>query len=201
MQQRPVDNLQLIKRVLDSDYIELRLEKLVIDEDPEKVQTHVKLVLSDLHGDTITAEGNGVGPVDAVFNALLQRYGSEYESLNSIEIAHFVVKADIETKQGKIGVDSMGRATLGVLNSEGKLFEFSDESRSLTRSSARAVLAAVEYFVNAERAFVTLYSARLDAKERRRDDLVTRYTQELAEVVKSTSFAEVIENMKKKITD
>ena len=100
-------------------------------------------------------------------------------------------------KNKKVGVDSMGRVTLGVLNSEGKLFEFHDESRSISRSSARAVLAAVEYFVNAERAFITLHRARMDAKERRRDDLITRYTRELAEVVKSTSFTEVIESMKK----
>ena len=58
-------------------------------------------------------------------------------------------------------------------------------------------MAAVEYFVNAERAFITLHHARMDAKERRRDDLIVRYTRELAEVVKSTSYAEVIENMKK----
>jgi len=199
VQERPVDNLELIQRVLDNDYVELRLLKLSFEEDPDQTQTRVKLQLSDRSNAVLETEGEGVGPVDAVWNALLSRYAVEYESLKSIEIAHFNVAADIETKKQKAGVDSVGRVTLGVHNSEGKLFEFSDESRSVTRSAARAVLAAVEYFVNAERAFVTLYRARMDAKERRRDDLVTRYTRELAEVVKSTSFAEVIENMKKTI--
>lgn len=199
VQERPVDNLELIQRVLDKDYVELRLVKLSIEEDPDEIKTRVKLQLSDQSSANFEAEGEGVGPVDAVFSALLGRYAEEYESLKSIEIAHFNVAADIDTKKAKAGVDAVGRVTLGMHNSEGKLFEFSDESRSVTRSAARAVLAAVEYFVNAERAFVILHRARADAKERRRDDLVTRYTRELAEVVKSTSFAEVIESMKKSI--
>ena len=62
-----------------------------------------------------------------------------------------------------------------------------------------AVIAAVEYFVNAERAFITLYRSRQDARERNRDDLVTRYTEELAEVVESTSYAEVIETIKREL--
>jgi hypothetical protein len=57
----------------------------------------------------------------------------------------------------------------------------------------------VEYFVNAERAFMTLYRSRKDAQERHRSDLVARYTHEMAEVVKSTSYAEVIENIKKEL--
>jgi len=64
-------------------------------------------------------------------------------------------------------------------------------------SSARAVVAGIEYFINAERAFIILHHSLIDARERQRPDLVTRYTQEVAEVVKSTSYAEVIENLKK----
>ena len=197
MQERPADNLELIKRVLDKDYIELHLDKLVVDEDADETHSSVRLVLSDTNGRIIEVDGDGVGLVDAIIKALLDRYGVEYPSVKSIEMASFTVSANIESKQDRAGVDSMARVTLGVLNSEGKLFEFSDESRSVSRSSARAVLAAVEYFVNAERAFIALYRARLDAKERRRDDLITRYTRELAEVVKSTSYAEVIEKMKR----
>ena len=37
-----------------------------------------------------------------------------------------------------------------------------------------------------------------DAHERNRHDLVARYTGELGEVVKSTSYTEVIESIKKK---
>jgi hypothetical protein len=199
VQQRPTYNLELIKRVLGSEYVELHLDKLVVDEDSDEKRSKVQLELSDANGVKLSVEGEGVGLVDAVFNALLGRFGVEYQSIKSIEVVAFHVEAKLDTKNDKVGVDSMGRVTLGVHNSEGKLFEFCDESRSISRSSARAVLAAVEYFVNAERAFITLHRACMDAKERRRDDLVVRYTRELAEVVKSTSFTEVIENMKKEL--
>ena len=63
---------------------------------------------------------------------------------------------------------------------------------SVTTSTARAVLACVQYFVNAERAFLTLQNAREDAIARGREDLVARYTAEMAEVVQSTSYAQVV---------
>tara|TARA_R110002096_G_scaffold44526_1_gene119974 strand:+ start:13722 stop:14333 length:612 start_codon:yes stop_codon:yes gene_type:complete len=194
--QRHQENLELIRRVLDKHYVELQLVTLRVEENAEETKTSATLQLSD-GKQTLSLEGCGVGLVDAVFHALLDHYGSEYQSLNSIELADFKVEAKIETKHAKVGVDSLGTVRLDVHNSEGKSFEFSDESRSVSRSAARAVIAAVEYFVNAERAFITLHRALLDAKERKRVDLITRYTQELAEVVKSTSFTEVIEKMKK----
>jgi len=57
----------------------------------------------------------------------------------------------------------------------------------------------LEYFINAERAFVTLYRCRQDARDRQRDDLVTRYTAEMAEIVKSTSYSKVVEEIKKQL--
>jgi hypothetical protein len=66
-------------------------------------------------------------------------------------------------------------------------------------STAKVVIAAVEYFANAERAFVTLHNARRDALARGREDLVARYTAEMAEVVKETSYAEVIANIRKEL--
>ena len=195
---RHQENLDLIKRVLAKDYVELQLATLGVEEDAAETKTSVSLNLKEGE-QTLTLTGHGVGLVDAVFDALVERYGTEYQSLQSIELADFKVEAQLDTKNGRNGVDSMVAVRLDVLNSEGRSFEFSDTSRSVSRSSARAVIAAVEYFVNAERAFIALHRARLDAKDRKRDDLVTRYTRELAEVVKSTSFTEVIERLKKEI--
>ena len=89
--------------------------------------------------------------------------------------------------------------TLDVTNSEGRHFTFNDASRSVISSSARVVIAMVQYFVNAERAFLTLHNARRDALARGREDLVSRYTAEMAAVVESTSYAEVIANIRKEL--
>jgi hypothetical protein len=186
----------LIRRVLGAHLFELKLHRLAIDE----IDGGSVIKLAVLEGEqTVEVEGRGVGLVDALFAALLDRYAREYQSLRTIQLVGFQVAADIETKQAKTGVDAVARVTLDVTNSEGRVFSFSDASRSVTSSSARAVLAMVSYFVNAERAFLTLYNARRDALARGREDLVSRYTAELAAVVESTSYAEVIANIRREL--
>lgn len=198
---RPHANLELIRRVLGKEYLEVRIEKMILEEDFESGRSKVVLHTHDTLGSRQEVDGEGVGLVDALWLGLRQRYGKEYQSLMSLELANFVVQARLDTKKHADGTDAIGEVTLEVRNSEGNLFPFSDASRSITASTARAVLAAVEYFLNAERAFITLHKCRNDAKERQRDDLVTRYTREIAEVVRSTSYAEVIENIKKELDE
>jgi hypothetical protein len=195
---RPELNRELIHRVLGKDYLELHILRLTLIEEADASTSRVKVETIDGNGRTEVIEGEGVGLVDGLFSALLGRYALEYQSLETIELANFKVNARLDTKNQQSGVDAVGEVTIEVRNSEGHLFTFSDASRSITSSTARAVLAMVEYFVNAERAFVMLYKSLQDAQDRNRHDLVSRYTQELAEVVKSTSYTEVIESIKKK---
>ncbi|RMH40488.1 MAG: hypothetical protein D6689_13635 [Deltaproteobacteria bacterium] len=200
MTQRPEQNLDIIKRALGADYLEHRILGLVLEEDFETGQSTVRVDLSDPDGNNrYTVEGTGVGLVDALTHALLSRFAPEYRSLETIEFTGFDVQAKFDTKNERSGADAIGVVSLEVRNSEGQVFTFADSSRSIASSAARAVLAAVEYFVNSERAYVSLYRALRDAKERDRPDLVARYTRELAEVVKSTSYTEVIERIKSEL--
>jgi hypothetical protein len=186
----------LIRRVLGANFFELALHRLAIEE--LDGGSSVKLEVLE-GGQTVEVEGRGVGLVDALYGGLLERYAREYQSLKSIRMTGFLVSADIETKKAQAGVDAVARVTLDVTNSEGRQFSFSDSSRSVTASTARAVLNAVQYFVNAERAFLTLHHARRDALARGREDLVSRYTAEMVAVVESTSYAEVIANIRKEL--
>ncbi len=186
----------LIRRVLGANFFELTLHRLTIEELDGGSRVKVEVLEGD---QTVEVEGGGVGLVDALFVGLLDRYAREYQSLKTIQMTGFRVAADIETKKAQAGVDAVARVTLDVTNSEGRQFSFSDASRSVTTSSARAVLAMVQYFVNAERAFLTLHHARRDALARGREDLVSRYTAEMAAVVESTSYAEVIANIRKEL--
>jgi hypothetical protein len=187
----------LIRRVLGTNYLQLSLVRLSCNEDPDSGST-VKVSINE--GDQIVdVEGKGVGVVDALYAGLLDRYAREYQSLKTIQLMAFHVAADVETKKAAAGVDAVGRVTLDFTNSEGKHFSFTDASRSVTMSTARAVIAAVQYFVNAERAFLTLHNARRDAIARGREDLVARYTAEMAEVVEATSYAELIANIRKEL--
>ncbi len=193
-----VPNLEhepLIRRVLGANFLELKLVRLVVEELPEDGSL-AKITVAE-GADTNEVEGKGVGVVDAIYAGLLARYASEYQSLKTIRLTNFHVHADIETKKAQAGVDAVGRVTLDVTNSENKHFAFTDASRSVLMSTAKVVVEMVQYFVNAERAFLTLHNARRDAQARGREDLVSRYTKEMAEVVESTSYAEVIENIKR----
>lgn len=198
MTKRPHANLELIQRVLGSNYLELQIKRLSLDESFDPDQSSVRITLKD-HQDQLDVSATGAGLVDAIWTALLDRFAPEYESLKTLELSSFTISAQPDTKNHRDGLDSVGEVKLQVKNSDGLVFEFCDASRSIAASSARSVLAAVEYFVNAERAFITLHRSREDAKERNRSDLVSRYTAELAEVVKSTSYAEVIEKIKKQL--
>jgi len=192
-----VSNLHesLIRRVLGTNFLQLSLVKLAVEEDGA---ANVKVTVAE-GGQNVEAEGKGVGMVDALYAALLDRYSREYQSLKTISLAGFAVSADMESKKALAGVDAVGRVTLDVKNSEGRHFTFTDASRSVLNSTAKVVIAAVEYFANAERAFVTLHNARRDALARGREDLVSRYTAEMAEVVEATSYAEVIANIRKEL--
>ncbi len=186
----------LIRKILAANYLELKLGRLSIEE--ADYTTICKLTV--LEGDQpVEVEGKGVGVMDALFSGMLDRYAREYQSLKSIQLTGFHVAADLETKKQQAGADAVGRVTLDIMNSEGRRFTISDQSRSVTISMARAVLKITQYFVNAERAFLTLHNARRDALARNREDLVARYTAEMALVVESTSYAEVISNIRKEL--
>lgn len=186
---------ELIARVLGDGFITFTLAKLSVTESPDG-HCHVKVAVQEPH-QLVEAEGSGVGVVDAMVNGLLARYGREYASLRSLSLAGFALSTALETKTAQTGLDAMCTATIDVNNSEGRRFSFSETSRSVTLSTAAAVLKFVEHFVNSERAFILLDKARRDAIARNREDLVSRYTAEMAELVESTSYTEVIAGIRR----
>jgi len=85
-------NLDLIRRVLGDAYLSLTLQELTVKE--SVVQGTVATVTdqeSTNDEPVFVTTGKGVGVVDAVFHALLERYAREFGSLHSIELAGFWV--------------------------------------------------------------------------------------------------------------
>lgn len=190
----PAESMSTIKGALGENYLPVVVTAVLIDDQIGSTCTaQVKL-----SGKT-TVTGEGVGQIDAIFDALKSHYSEEYQSLKSIKLSDLSVRLDRRTERHYGKADTLCRVSLEVLNSRGFRFEFSNSSRSLAASSALAVAAAVEFFINSERAFVFLHRALMDAKERNRQDLVQRYTQELATVVESTSYTDTIERLSKEV--
>ena len=191
---------KLVRDVLGPEYLALRVDRVQFEEDLVEPRVSIRADLYNEHtGEHQAIAGQGVGIVDAFFQALVGRLANQYPSLKTIEFSKFRIEGRIDTKRQTQGADAMGEVTLVVRNSDRREFVFNDASRSITASAMRTVLQAVEYFVNSERAFIAVYGRLEDARKRNRDDLVQTYTGQLVELVKNTSYSEAIEGIKKKI--
>jgi hypothetical protein len=184
-------NEALIKRTLGERYVKLEIESLRIEDDMRGF-CQVKVQLSN----GLAVVGKGVGQIDAIFDALKTYYRKEYESLHSIELLDLKVALDRKTKRNQGGTDMECLVSVEVKNSRGKMFWFSNTSRSLASSSAKAVAAAVEFFINSEQAFFTLQEAIKDAEKRDRQDLKTRFLRDLSRLAENTSYAMAIKKKK-----
>lgn len=177
----PLQIKEKLKDILGEGYVHVDVATLFICEKMND-SCEVKVLLTT--GEEIT--GCGVGQVDAVFTALKSYYVLEYNSLQSISLFDFSVKIDKARLEGAATVCGVN---LWTKNAYGSVRLFSDVSRSLAASTARVTSQVAEFYINAERAFTALTVALNDASDRNRDDLVTRYTRELAEVVKVTDYS------------
>jgi hypothetical protein len=190
--------VDVIRKVLGDDYLSLRvanyrLEENVVEGGPCRVSVRLQ---NDENGEALTLEGEGVGPVDAMYHAFMANFAREFQSLTTIKFTGFSVRAEMESSQTEKGADAVAVVDLTVTNSEGRTFEFENKGRSLTAAALDATIEAAEYFVNSERAFISVYRALCDARERRRADLVQSFTTQLSELVKTTSYSQVIERIK-----
>lgn len=187
----------LAREVLGDSYVHFRLDRIIMDEDVNEGVVKVRSTLSRSGTDEkVELEGQGVGLVDAFFDGVVSRFAEEYPSLKTIKISDFSLGSGFDRSRGRQS-DAMALATLRVKNSEDVEFTFTSRAASVTRSSLRAVLDALTFFLNSERAYVQLHVALKDAKARRRADLVERFQSQMATLVGATSYSEVIERIQK----
>ena len=188
---------ELVAQVLDGTELELKVDTLKLEEDLETGKASVRCEVHHAQtGEKKIITGTGVGIVDAFFSGLVALYREDFPSLNTIRFSDFSAKADLDTGRHDSRTDSAATVALVVTNASGRDFRFEDTSTSITRSSINVVLAAVEFFINSERAFKAVYRALQHAKEHNRADSVALYTSQLATLVEATSYSEVIEQLR-----
>lgn len=207
----------LIFSALDGDYLSLKvirlallenMEKKSIESDDQAQETtacEVSLTVTIKQGShdndptsPLTLTGQGVGLIDAGFEALVNHFADKYPSLKSIQFASFDVRGEAE-QSPRAGADGRCVARLVIKNSDNEPLEFEDSGRSMAAVSLQVVLSAVEHFINAEKAFISIYKALQDARNRGRQDLVEGFTSKLSELVKTTSYTEVIARLRSEI--
>ena len=192
---------ELIRNVLKDDYLVPVVQSYTVAEDVSggaPCRITVTLRHEQRDGEAVIS-GEGVGFVDALCQGLMSHYALEFESLTTLQFTGFHVRAKMDTTRIATGSDAVGIVALTVRNSDGNLFEFEKQGRSLVATAVAVVVEAMEHFVNSERAFISVYRALVDAKERGRPDLQTTYTAQLAELVTTTSYSQIIERIRKEM--
>jgi len=188
--------LETMRGVLSDEFFTLSFSDYRLEAMREG-PSHIACTVIENPGDRhFELRGEGVGLVDAIFGALCERYQSQHPSLQTISFSGFSVRALPGDARRERPSAAKAEAAVGIRNSSGREFEFTAISNSVGDSSIEAVLAAVEYFVNSERAYVRVYEALQHHKTTGRIDLVGRYTELLAEIVQNTSYSSAVERLK-----
>lgn len=184
---------RMIKEVLRTEFLGLKPLRYTLTEvlNEDSCELSVALATSGAADGVVEFAGRGVGFVDALFAGFIEYYAREYPSLQTLAVQNFEMRGNMNTGNDR-GTDAEVAVVLSVTNSENEQFVFENGARSLVGATCSVVFEMAEYFINSERAYVTLYRALKDAKARNRQDLVDTYQAQLAEVVKSTSYSEVI---------
>ncbi len=187
----------LVAEVLDGTELQLKLDWYRLQDAIESGDVEVQCgVHHATTGEKRTIQSVGVGLVDAVFQGLVEVYSGDFPSLKTIRFAEFSVLGDMESGRDSARTDSEVEATLRVANSDGRECVFTHNSKSLTRACVLAVVSAVEFFINSERAFIQVFRALQHAREQNRADSIQRYTDQLTTLVEATSYTEVIEQIR-----
>lgn len=176
------ERFSLVKKILSDKYHPIQVKTISVLDDLESAVCRICLSLTS--GEAL--EFSGVGMVDAIFTGLKGHYSSRYKSLLGLELIRFFVAAKSAGTEAEVEVE------IQIRNSYGKKLYFKDNSRSLIASAARVSTSVIEYFINSEQAFLLLCGAVKDARCRGREDLVTRYEAELAQLVENTGYTEVL---------
>jgi hypothetical protein len=198
MDKRQVETMQIMKDILQNDYIHFTLYSYQISEYAEDKESQVRAELrSSSQMEPIVIDGTGFGAVNAFFVSLREFLGQEYPSVRAI-IFESIQAKNIAGSDRDHPTDAEGEVQIRVRNSYNDSFEFSTRSRSLLRACLNGLLKAFEYFVNSERTYVRIYKALEHYQKEGRSDLIDKYTALLGIVVRNTSYIEVSERIKHK---
>lgn len=187
----------LAKDILQNAWVVIQVISLKFSENFETTRAllEAKLIeISQGKPKKRIIHGEGVGLVDACFDAMMKSYSSTYCSLDTISIVDFTVNAHVEHGTYRKS-DAKVTALLRVKNSEHHEYAFECTTSSISHSSVAAVQESIAFFINAELAYTRLHHALKDAQERGRHDLIARYQNQMATLVHATSYEKLVASL------
>tara|TARA_Y100000034_G_scaffold132119_1_gene194356 strand:+ start:312 stop:926 length:615 start_codon:yes stop_codon:yes gene_type:complete len=189
--------VERVKSVLGDRYVDIEIQQMMIHEDlvSEITEVHCRLVLKE---EIISVESSGDGLVDSLFKGIKDKLASRYCSFEEICFEDFTIDVDPTTRRNKVGTDVKVMVGVVVTNSRGARHHFNSSARSFNTASVRAVLKAIEYYLNCEAAVLLLKESIRDARRRNRPDLEMLYVRSLSDIVPNTSYVKTIEKWKER---
>ncbi len=190
--------LGLMKEILQEEYMHLVVESYMLHENFSENTCHIECVLRNADGTHFSVTGRGVGTIDALFDGLRTTLAGEFPSLNSISFSQFTIQGLLSSSDVPGSTTSAeAEATVGVTNNKGREFIFRSKQPSISRAGIQATVEAAEYFVNSERTYVKLHKILEHYRQEGRTDLVEKYTDLMTQVVRNTSYSEVVERIRR----
>lgn len=188
----------LAKEILGDAWVVVQVISLKFSESFETsfAKLEVKLVeVSESKPKKRTIQGEGVGLIDAYFDAMIKCYSQDFCSLDTIAIVDFSLNSHLEHGSPRKS-DAKVTAVLRVKNSQDHEYSFQCTSSSISHSSLVVVQEAIAFFINAELAYTRLHHALTDASERGRSDLISRYQNQMGTIVNATSYEKLVARLK-----
>ncbi|MFU8805009.1 MAG: alpha-isopropylmalate synthase regulatory domain-containing protein [Bradymonadaceae bacterium] len=197
MPQKQEKMISLMKEILQDDYVHLKVESYAMRENLEEGVCNIECKLRNGDGSLMEVAGEGVGLIDALFNALRAQLAGDFPSLKSIRFSQFNIRGLLSDAEGAdMTTKAEAEATVGIQNSEGREFIFLTKEPSVSRAGIQATVEATEYFVNSERTYVKIHEILEHYRKEGRTDLVEKYTDLMSRVVENTSYSEVVERIR-----
>ena len=152
----------------------------------EEGASEIQLKLSE-DGSTTEITGEGVGMIDAGFNALSKHYSKQYKSLNTIKLEDVYFQVDHRGSKD-VSFKSKMDVKLEFSNHCQNRTCFSRRSKSMGFTGVSVLVSAMEFYINCELLFKRLKFLVEDAEERGRQDIASKYKYALSKVVEVTNY-------------
>jgi hypothetical protein len=188
----------LAREILGDSFVIINVISMKFLENFETNKAELESQLIELTDNNVKTKqiyGQGVGLIDACFDALIKCYEKTYCSLDTISIVDFRINSHTEQANRRQS-DAKVTALLRVNNSLNHEYTFECTSSSISHSSMAAVQESVAFFINSELAYTRLHYALKDAEKRGRGDLVERFKQNMGTLVNATSYEKVVKRLK-----
>jgi len=192
-------NKKIAQNILKNEYIKIKICNFSLQEDLAKEQSQIEgtLLLVSSEEQAYEIRGAGKGLVDALFSTIIKKLLHDYISLEGIRFLEFMVSVDLSKGRRKSKSDAPVEICLVISNSSDKELYFRYKSKSIISALINAILKAIEYLINIELAVLRSHESIAEAKERNRFDLVEKWTFDLVELVKTTSYEKLLKSKKK----